>query len=268
MFDLENSISQWRRQMLAAGIHSPLEELEGHLREDAAQQMNSGSGAQRAFEIAAKNVGPASELKQEFRKIGTAMKMQNVIKLAAVICFAIALLGQLFTCPPWVFYCLFIHGHGLVLVNRVGPLAIWTATVAATVLSWKYGDKILPVIRNQLLRRAVGIGCYAGCLLWIRLGLFHMPKATTSVFLVLLLFGLQWTVMALLGGVGSLCAGPVMLWWVIFMNLIVPHHDFTMGQFVVAFLWAFAAPAGLVIGLPWGMETAARKRMAAVAAQT
>jgi hypothetical protein len=66
----------------------------------------------------------------------------------------------------------------------------------------------------------------------------------------------------------SLCAGPVMLWWVIFMNLIVPHHDFTMGQFVVAFLWAFAAPAGLVIGLPWGMETAARKRMAAVTAQT
>ena len=36
MFDLEQSIAEWRRQMLAAGIKTPvpLEELEIHLRED------------------------------------------------------------------------------------------------------------------------------------------------------------------------------------------------------------------------------------------
>ena len=41
MFNLEQSIADWRRQMLAAGIKMPvpLEELESHLREDIAQQM-------------------------------------------------------------------------------------------------------------------------------------------------------------------------------------------------------------------------------------
>jgi len=36
MFELEKSIADWRRQMLAAGIKSPLplEELEIHLREE------------------------------------------------------------------------------------------------------------------------------------------------------------------------------------------------------------------------------------------
>ena len=63
MFDLEQSISDWRRQMLAAGIKTPvpLEELESHLREDIAQQMQSGLSAPQAFEIAANKVGHAPE---------------------------------------------------------------------------------------------------------------------------------------------------------------------------------------------------------------
>ena len=56
MFDLEQSIADWRRQMLAAGIKTPvpLEELEIHLREEIEQQMKSGLSAQQAFEIAVK----------------------------------------------------------------------------------------------------------------------------------------------------------------------------------------------------------------------
>ncbi len=52
MFDLEQAISNWRRQMLAAGIKTPapLEELENHLREDFEQQARSGSSTQQAFE--------------------------------------------------------------------------------------------------------------------------------------------------------------------------------------------------------------------------
>ena len=61
MFNLEQSISDWRRQMLAAGIKAPvpLEELEIHLREDIAQQMQSGLSAQQAFGIAVKTIGQA-----------------------------------------------------------------------------------------------------------------------------------------------------------------------------------------------------------------
>jgi uncharacterized membrane protein len=130
------------------------------------------------------------------------MEMQKIIKLAGIICVAVALFGQLFTCPPFVF------AHGLSLMTRVLPLAVWAITVATTVLSWRYNHKLLPVIRNQLLRRAVGIVCYVGCLLWIRFVLFHLPTDATGSFtlsqflLFVFLFGSEWTVMAILGGVG------------------------------------------------------------------
>jgi hypothetical protein len=196
MFDLEQSLAGWRKQMLAAGIKTPvpLEELEIHLREDIAQQMQSGLSAQQAFGIAVKKIGQALELKREFKKTSAPMEMQEVIKLAGVICFAVALFCQLLSCPA---FGLVVFAHGL------SPLAVWGITVAATVLSWKYNHKLLPVIRNQPLRRAVGIVCYVGCLLWIRFVLFHLPTgATGSIFLILFLFGSEWTVMAILGGVG------------------------------------------------------------------
>ena len=49
MFNLEKEISEWRQQMLAAGVKSPvpLEELESHLREDIEQQVQSGLSEQR-----------------------------------------------------------------------------------------------------------------------------------------------------------------------------------------------------------------------------
>jgi len=72
MFDLEQAIVQWRRQMLAAGIKTPvpLEELETHLREDIEQQVRAGTEASRAFEIAARHIGEAAELRKEFTKTG------------------------------------------------------------------------------------------------------------------------------------------------------------------------------------------------------
>src|SRR6267154_3427870 len=52
MFDLDQAIAQWRRQMLAAGIKTPvtLDELESHLRDDVEQQVQSGWEVQPAFE--------------------------------------------------------------------------------------------------------------------------------------------------------------------------------------------------------------------------
>jgi hypothetical protein len=56
------------------------------------------------------------------------------------------------------------------------------------------------------------------------------------------------------------CCVPLPLWWIVFLNFIVPRHDFTMGEFLVAFTWAFFTPLGACIGLNWGIETAARKK--------
>ena len=196
--------------MLAAGIKSPvpLEELEIHLREEIERQMKSGLRAQQAFEIAVRKVGHAPELKREFKKVSAPMEMQKIIKLAGLICIAVALFCQLFTCSPVVFVLIFAHGLRVSLMTRMLALAILVIPVAITVLSWKYNHKLLPVIRNQPLRRAVGIVCYVGCLLWIRFVLFHLPTDATGSFalsqflLFVFLLGSEWTVMAILGGVG------------------------------------------------------------------
>ena len=70
MFDLEKSIADWRRQMLAAGIKTPvpLEELESHLREEIERQAKSGMDEQKAFEISVQRVGQPKVLNSEFKK--------------------------------------------------------------------------------------------------------------------------------------------------------------------------------------------------------
>jgi hypothetical protein len=70
MFDLERAISNWRGQMLAAGIKSPwpLEELETHLREEIARQVRFGAGNSVAFFSAVAQVGDGASLAGEFMK--------------------------------------------------------------------------------------------------------------------------------------------------------------------------------------------------------
>jgi hypothetical protein len=72
MFTIDQAISEWRRQMLAAGIKTPvpLEELEIHLREEIERQMTSGTDPQQAFENSVQQMGHADELKGEFKKLG------------------------------------------------------------------------------------------------------------------------------------------------------------------------------------------------------
>ena len=202
MFNLEQSIAEWRQQMLAAGIKIPvpLEELECHLREEIEQQIKSGLSAQQAFEIAANEIGRAPQLKREFKKIG-ATEMENIIKLAGVICVAVALFLPLCICLPVCFHL--FSDRGLSLTTRVLSLPALALTMAATILCWKYNHQLLPVIRNQRLRRAVGLVCFVGCLLWIRFVLFHLPTGTDGNILpIVFLFGLEWTVIAILGSAG------------------------------------------------------------------
>lgn len=70
MFNLEQSIAEWRKQMLAAGIKSPvpLEELESHLREEIEAQVHSGKNEQQAFEATVLHMGQGQELRIEFSK--------------------------------------------------------------------------------------------------------------------------------------------------------------------------------------------------------
>jgi hypothetical protein len=86
MFNLEQAISEWRQEMLAAGIKTPvpLEELEAHLREDIEQQMKSSLDAQAAFEISIRQIGQPERLKREFRKSERTFMKRTLIILLGV----------------------------------------------------------------------------------------------------------------------------------------------------------------------------------------
>jgi hypothetical protein len=107
MFDLEQSITEWRRRMLAAGIKSPapLEELESHLREEIEKQVRSGLNDQMAFAIALERIGEVAILRNEFKKaeglkemaqvaakslLRIALPVFPVIVLISTICFVSA----------------------------------------------------------------------------------------------------------------------------------------------------------------------------------
>jgi hypothetical protein len=83
MFYLEQAIADWRQQMLAAGIKTPvpLEELESHLCEEIERQVKSGMNEQTAFEISVRQIGQPKVLKDEFKKSeGTLMK--QIVKIS------------------------------------------------------------------------------------------------------------------------------------------------------------------------------------------
>jgi hypothetical protein len=71
MFDLEQSIAEWRRQMLASGIKTPmpLDELESHLREDIRALVSAGNPADQAFQLAISRLGSPGPLRTEFNKL-------------------------------------------------------------------------------------------------------------------------------------------------------------------------------------------------------
>jgi hypothetical protein len=87
MFDFEKSIADWRMQMLAAGIKFPvpLEEMEGHLREEIERQMKSGSSAQKAFEISVQKMGGPQILNREFEKTERTTMKKTLIILAGIM---------------------------------------------------------------------------------------------------------------------------------------------------------------------------------------
>jgi len=71
MFNLEKVITEWREQMVKAGIKRPdeLYELEGHLRDEVEQQLRLGLETKQAFRNAVEKLGHPQALKAEFRKV-------------------------------------------------------------------------------------------------------------------------------------------------------------------------------------------------------
>jgi len=212
MFNLEQSISDWRQQMLAAGIQTPvpLEELETHLRDEVEHQIRSGLDVDKAFAAAAQKIGHAHLIQGEFQKVETvwsdrAWKIKQLVVMLVVGLF-----------PIWIGSMALLKSVSFALSSSGERMSSLASLAVFSLLFWGgiFSRKLLPVIPSKRTRDVIiGSG-----------------------------FGL------------------VMLWWVVFLRVIVPNYDFTIGQFGPLFLWAFCTPAGAIAGLALGLESAARKQ--------
>ncbi|HEY3760292.1 MAG TPA: hypothetical protein VGN23_00895 [Verrucomicrobiae bacterium] len=171
MFNLEESIKEWRRQMLAIGIEpTTLVELEGHLREDIDGQMKMGMDPQKAFEAAKRKIGDAPGLKREFKKAGESLE----IRFAQLVGFAVAAIAFLFSL--WILPFLFTLETSLITKT------LGLAAVVTTVLSWRYNYKFLPVIGHSWVRAALGTVCCVAGFLWMKFFIHLLPNFLVWAF--------------------------------------------------------------------------------------
>jgi hypothetical protein len=87
MFDLEQAIANWRRELAASGLGSSevIDELESHLRDDLeeqAEQARGNSDEERVFRMAVQRIGQAAVLEAEFHKVGGIKRVQERLKVA------------------------------------------------------------------------------------------------------------------------------------------------------------------------------------------
>jgi len=171
MLNLEQSISDWRRQMLTAGIQTPepLDELENHLRDELEQQMKLGLNAEAAFAVATKNIGLGNLLEAEFKKVGGMNKAQRR-RIAG--CFCAATLGFYVIAATWAMF-----------KNDLSANEWWlgVTALAATPLSvyclWQIAPRFFPIIACRRVQSAVGlVGGVMGAVWFVVFANFILPR--------------------------------------------------------------------------------------------
>ena len=151
MCDLEKSIADWRRQMLTAGIKSPvpLEELEYHLREDVQELTASGMEPQAALAAAIKKMGLPIPLQAEFTKVDKKSRLteEYVIKI---------LVYTTWYCLVLPLYLYTFYKYDMNWTWRLAGIAN-VILVTLAILYCKQINTWFPVIPNRLRRQTIGI---------------------------------------------------------------------------------------------------------------
>lgn len=205
MFNLEQSIGYWRQEMLAGGIKTPvlLDELEGHLREEVAKQLQSGLLAPQAFEAAVKKIGQAAMLKSEFKKLEVKSWNRHLAWTAWGMYVVSFFLPSYMDGPGWAcalyqrwFWNGAIHGNWpsinyelLTLANLLmlaSPLLLFRYGGSPRILRWLRGLNLTAVLLvwaflGLLLsdthdRSALRIGCYVWGLSFVVLQVSTVPR--------------------------------------------------------------------------------------------
>jgi hypothetical protein len=152
MFNLDQSINEWRRQMTAGGVKGPvvLDELESHVREDVERQTRSGMELKKAFDAAVQKIGPASALKNEFKKSRAAVVVERMMMVAAVLVLAFGAflsMATLILCYRTVAE----RVMGFIVISlSFGTICVWPAFVSP-----------LPAVRPKRKLQAWQVSCVA-----------------------------------------------------------------------------------------------------------
>jgi len=136
--------------MAGGGIRTPavLDELESHVREDAERLVRSGADAEKAFEAAVLKIGPASALKDEFKKSCGAAVAEKLMMAMAVLVLAFGAFLSVAT----LLLCYLTATERL-----MGFIAI--GLTFGIVCGWPALVSRLPVIHPKRKRQVVQVGC-------------------------------------------------------------------------------------------------------------
>ena len=120
MFDLDQAISEWRRQMAAGGVKESddLNELESHLRDDVEQEVRSGLSHRQAFDAAVQRIGESKALTKEFRKVNShrAWGLRGNPLTLNVLAVWLIVMGLGYMRTPLI---LMVNGSGLPLLQML-----------------------------------------------------------------------------------------------------------------------------------------------------
>jgi len=187
MFDVEQSIADWRKQMLVAGIQTPvpLDELESHLREEIERQMKSGMNEQKAFPIAVERIGAGNLLKTEFKKNGGMDKAQR--RKAAGYFYSV-ILG----CYTLAVTCAMFK-YNLSPNEWLSGVAAQTTLLGLAYLIWHLAPSWLLLITSRRTQSAVGlIGGISGAIWFSIFANLILPRFdfTTGQLMVAILWAM------------------------------------------------------------------------------
>ncbi len=187
MFDLEQAIKDWRRQMLAAGIQTPvpLEELENHLRDEIERQMKSGLNEQKAFPTAVGRIGAGDLLKREFKKVGGMDKAQR--RKAAGYFYSV-ILGFYTLAATYAMF-----KYNLSTNEWLLGLAAQTTLLGLAYFAWHLAPRWFLLITSRRVQSAVGlIGGISGAIWFSIFANLILPRFdfTTGQLMVAVLWAM------------------------------------------------------------------------------
>jgi hypothetical protein len=276
MFNLEPAIADWRQQMLAAGIQSPvpLEELEAHLREEIERQRNSGLGEQKAFEVSVLRIGQPEILGSEFKKSeGRLIKITGIF---VAIVGAVIISRMLIERPDaehlrnnqqmaWLITmsAIALCGIGIALIkvgSERGVVRLWKLVgIGYSIVASAFSVFVTTIcLANPKISSTFTITDWILVMAANTASIFSIAGLRQACRLLPVVQSLQ--VRATIGIVCPLLGALGMVAYLVF---IIPYQlQNWITHFVAMFLWALTAMS-LLGGIGYGLEKAAHKSTAA-----